>query len=74
MPDLELGDSLLQSLGTNAEDLFNTETLTKKGEDDEILKDLKDGYGFEEIKNTMDESGEVPESIYFFVGMKVKDL
>lgn len=70
MPDLELGDGLLQTLGTNAEDLFNTEAppLTKEEEEDEILKNLKEEYGFEDIKNPMDKQGEVPESIYFFYG------
>lgn len=40
MPDLELGDGLIETLGTNAEDLFNTDNLTKQ-EEDEILKKIK---------------------------------
>ena len=70
IPDLELGDILLEILGVNAEDLISTETpaLTKEEEEDEILKKLKDEYGLEDIKNTMEEEGEVPESIYFVYG------
>ena len=29
-PDLELGDGLLETLGTNAEDLFQADSVTKK--------------------------------------------
>ena len=70
IPDLELGDSLLETLGVNTEDLISTETpaLTKEEEEDEILKNLKDEYSLEDIKNTMDQEGEVSASIYFFYG------
>ena len=59
IPDLELGDILLEILGVNAEDLISTETpaLTKEEEEDEILKKLKDEYSLEDIKNTMDKEG-----------------
>ena len=64
-PDLELGDGLLETLGTNAKDLFQTDSITKKEEEDVILEQIKEEYGFEDIKETMDE-GNVPENIYFF--------
>ena len=38
MADLELGDGLIETLGTSAEDLFNTDNLTKQEEEDKILK------------------------------------
>ena len=41
-PDLELGDALLETLGTNAEDLFQAENITKKEEEDLILEKIKD--------------------------------
>ena len=41
-PDLELGDALLETLGTNAEDLFQEENITKKEEEDLILEKIKD--------------------------------
>ena len=67
VPELELGDGLLQTLGTEAEDLFDTKAPpTKQEEEDEILKNLMEEYDVENIKNTMDETGEVPDSMYFF--------
>ena len=69
MLDLELGDGLLDTLGAEAEDLFDPRAPpTKKEEEDEILKDLMDDYDIEDIKNTMDKTGQIPESIYFFYG------
>ena len=73
MPDLELGDDLVQVLETEAEDLFDPAApLTKKEEEYEILKDLMEEYGVEDIKKTMDETRQVPESIYFFYGGESK--
>ena len=66
-PDLELGDSLLETLGTNVENLFQADNITKKEEEDLILEKIKDEYGFEDIKDTMDEE-KVPENIFFFYG------
>ena len=69
MLDLELGDGLVQILGTETEDLFDpTAPLMKKEEEDEILKDLMEEYSVENIKKTMDKTSQVPESIYFFYG------
>ena len=67
MPDLELGDGLLSSLGTTAQNLFDTDVSpTKKEEQDEVLKDILDEYEIDKIKDAMDDTGEVPESIYSF--------
>ena len=66
-PDLELGDSLLETLGTNVENLFQADNITKKEEEDLILEKIKDEYGFEDIKDTRDEE-KVPENIFFFYG------
>ena len=68
-PNLEIGDKLLDTLGTEAEDLFNVNAPpTKKEEEDEILKDIIDEYIIPGMKDTMDETGQVLESIYFFYG------
>ena len=75
MPDLELGDGLLQTLGAEAEELFDSSApLTKREEEDEILKDLMAEYDVENIKTTMDETGQVPESIYFFYGSESQNV
>ena len=69
IPNLEPGDSLIWTLGNEAEDVFDPRApLTKKEEEDEILKDLMDEYNVEDIKDTMGETGQVPESISFFYG------
>ena len=46
----------------------------KKEEKYEILKDLMDEYNVEDIKDTIDETGQVPESIYFFMVKKARTL
>ena len=68
MTELELGDGLLNSLGTSAKTIFNDSIPTQKEEKEEILKDIFDEYNLNDIKSTMDQKGEVPESIYFFYG------
>ena len=69
MPTLELGDKLIETLWTEAEDLFDSNAPpTKKEEEDEVLKNIIDEYNIDGMKNTMDETGQVPESIYFFYG------
>ena len=65
MPDLELGDELVNILGTEAQSLFDKDSLTKKQEEDEVLKDLIEEYDIENIRDTMDETAQVPESIFF---------
>ena len=69
MPELVLGDGLLNTLGKEAEDLFDPRAPPpKKKEDDEILKHIMDEYEIDQIRDTMDETAQVPESIYFFYG------
>ena len=67
MPDLELGDELVNTLGTEAQSLFDKDCLTKKKEEDEVLKNLMEEYDIENIRDTMDETAQVPESIFFFL-------
>ena len=68
IPELELSDGLLNSLGTAAKTIFDDSIPTQKEEEEEILKDIFDEYNLNDIKNTIDEKGEVPESLYFFYG------
>ena len=68
MPDLELGDKLGNMLGTEAQSLFDKDSLTKKEEEDEILKDLMEEYSIKNIRDTMHETALVPESFFFFNG------
>ena len=69
LPHLELADKLANILGTEGEDRFDADApLTKKEEEDEILKKLMEEYDIPSMKDTMEETGQVPESIYFFYG------
>ena len=38
------------------------------------MKKIKEEYGFEDIKDAMEEEGNVPESIYFFYGGESKNF
>ena len=76
LPDnwqLELGDALIENLGTTAEDLFQVDNIAKEEEEDVILEKIKKEYGFEDIKESMDE-GKVPKTIYFFYGVESDDF
>ena len=69
MPDLELGHGLLNTLGIGAQNLFDSNgSSIKKEKEDEILKGIMDEYKVDKIRDTMDETGQVPDSIYFFHG------
>ena len=69
LPHLKLDDKLANILGNEGEDLFDVNAPpTKKEEEDEILKKVIDEYDIPGMKDTIDETGQVPESIYFFYG------
>ena len=53
----------LNSLGNSAKTIFDDSMPTQKEEEEEVLKDIFDEYNLNDIKNTMDEKGEVPESM-----------
>ena len=75
LPSLELVDKLIETLGTETEDLFDPNAPpTKKEEEDEILKKIMDEYNIDDIKDTMDETGQIPESIFFFMEETVNNL
>ena len=66
LPHLELGDKLAYVLGTEGEDLFDANFPQSKKEEDEILQKVIEEYDIPGMKETMDETGQVPERIYFF--------
>ena len=70
-PTLELGDKLLNTSGNTGEEVL-VDAPTKEEEDDTILQDIIDEYNISDMKNTVDETGEVPENIYFFMEAKAK--
>ena len=66
-PKLELGDSLANIFGPEAEDILDEKFVNKKELEDEALENIKEEYGFEEIKDAFDE-GSVPNQLDFFYG------
>ena len=80
MPDtgllhLELGNKLAGVLGAEGEPLFDANAPpTKNEEEDEILKKIIEEYNIPGMKDTMDETDQVPESIYFFYGGESKNF
>ena len=69
MPDLVLSDELTNAFGTEAQNIFDQNASSaKKEEEDEILKDFVEEYEIEKIRDTMDETAQVPESIFFYGG------
>ena len=72
---LELGNKLAGVLGAEGEPLFDANAPpTKNEEEDEILKKIIEEYNIPGMKNTMDETDQVPESIYFFYGGESKNF
>ena len=67
LPKPELGDGLANILGAEAEDIFKENFVNSKKLEDEALENIKEEYGFEEIKNAFDEAS-VPEQLEFFYG------
>ena len=67
LPHLEMGDELLDTLGNEGEDIIDG-ALNRKEEEDLIFEKIIDKCNIPGIKDEMDETGQVPESIYFFYG------
>ena len=66
-PKLELGDGLANLLGIESEDILDEKSVNKKELENEELKNIKEEYGFEEIKDAFDE-GAIPNQIDLFYG------
>ena len=63
-----MGDGFIENLGGEAEDLFQPKNITKQKDEDLVLEQIKQEYGFEDIKESFDE-GKVSENTYFlYVG------
>ena len=64
---LELGDSLANILGPEAEDILDEVLVNKKELEDEVLENIKEEHGFEEIKHAFDEAS-ISHQLEFFYG------
>ena len=67
LPKLELGDGLVNILGTEAGDVLKENFVNPKKLEDEAFENIKEEYGFEEIKDAFDEAS-FPEQLEFFYG------
>ena len=70
LPDiliLELGDGLLNVLRVEANDVLDSQFITKKEEEEVALEKIKEEYNFDAIKDAFDE-GNVPPQVEFFYG------
>ena len=54
-------------MGVAAGDLLDAENITRQEEEDVVLEQIKEEYGFEDIKDAFDD-GYVPDSVYFIYG------
>ena len=65
MPTLVLGDSMLNALEVEANNVLDSQFITKKEEEDVALEKIKEEYNFDAIKDAFDE-GDVPPQVEFF--------
>ena len=65
LPHLEMGDGLLDTLGNEGEDIIDG-APTRKDEEDLIFEKIIEEYNIPEMKDEMNDTGQVPENIYFF--------
>ena len=65
--ELELGDGLIENLGVVAGDLLDAENITKQEEENVVLEQIKKEYGFDDIKDAIDDEY-VSDNVYFFYG------
>ena len=62
-----MGDWLLYTLGNKGEDIIDG-APNRKEEEDLIFEKIIEEYNIPEMKDEMNETGQVPENIYFFYG------
>ena len=71
--ELEQRDRLIENLGVAAGNLLDAENRTRQEEEDVVLEQIKEEYGFEDIKDAFD-NGYVPDSVYFFCGWESENF
>ena len=63
-PKLGLADLLLNVLSTKANDILNTDYINEKDLNEKKIEDIKEGYDFEDINNTLD--GNISQQLKVF--------
>ena len=67
LPKLELGDRLLNTLGTEAEDILDVQFVNPLELEEKTIEQIKEEYNFDEIKDAFDHAA-VPAQLEFFYG------
>lgn len=67
LPKLELGNSRLNALSTEAEDILKDYFVIDKTLEEKTIKQIKEEYHFDEIKGAFDNAA-VPQQLEFFYG------
>ena len=70
-PKIELGDPLLNSLSTEAENILEDDYVNDKNVEQKTIEQLKDEYNFDEIKDAFD-GGAVSHKLSFFMEVTMK--
>ena len=65
LPKLEFSDPILNVLGAEAEDILEDNFVSSKELEDKTLENIKEEYGFVEIKDAFDDAA-VPHQLDFF--------
>ena len=65
LPKLEFSDPILNVLGAEAEDILEDNFVSSKELEDKTLQNIKEEYGFVEIKDAFDHAA-VPHQLDFF--------
>ena len=64
-----MGDGLANILGAVAEDILDEGLVDKKELEDEVLENIKEEYGFEEIKDAFGEASVSHQLEVFYGGI-----
>ena len=55
MPEIELGDSLINVLSTKTDEILQDDYINDYALNEKTVEEIKDKYNFDQIKDTFDE-------------------
>ena len=71
LPELEIGDPLLNFQSTDIEKILTDDYVNVKNLQDKTLEQIKEEYNFDEIKDALDQGKIPPQLEFFFTGDKI---
>ena len=66
MPEIELGDSLINVLSTKTDEILQDDYINDYVLNEKTVEEIKDKYNFDQIKDTFDEWKVSPQLEFFF--------